>query len=143
MTGNQNVTPARRMYLVGCIGFVFIGLLHTYVHATELRGDTLRTRFDALGDIDVNGELATSWDLFQGTSWLMGFFSIAIGISALAALLSHPKGAAPPAGVAATNIVALIGVIAIGFAHLGVLQIGGGLFGIAMFLPAAVTGVRR
>lgn len=130
---------SRITYTIGSVGFVTIGALHTVTHAVELAGDALRQRFDALGMIRVSGQDVTSWDLFQGTSILMGLFSMAIGLGAIGALRAVGPDAPPPRMTAATNVAALLGVMAVGIAHLGPLQIWGGLFGIAMFMPAVAS----
>ncbi len=133
---------ARTTYVIGSIGFIAIGALHTAVHAAELAGDPLKQRFDELGQIRVSGQDAAAWDLFQGTSLLMGFFSIAIGLGAIGALRAVGPRGAPPAGTAIVNIAVLISVIVVGFAYFGALQIYGGLFGIAMFAPAVALPLR-
>lgn len=71
------IRTSRVCYLIGSIGFIVIGLLHTVTHALELAGATLQQRFDELGSIQVSGQEVTSWNLFQGTRLLMGFFSMA------------------------------------------------------------------
>lgn len=128
----------RRTYVVGSIGFVFVGALHTVVHFAELAGAGLEQRFDELGDIEVNGTIARSWDLFQGVSWLMGLFSIALGLASLSAL--RAARGRPPLGVCLTNMAMLAAIVVVGVAHLGALQIYGGLFGMTMFAIAAVAG---
>ncbi|MGH1492865.1 MAG: LIC_13387 family protein [Acidimicrobiales bacterium] len=138
----KTIRTARVCYLIGSIGFIFIGLLHTVTHWLELAGPALRQRFDEMGLIEVSGQEVTSWDLFQGTSLLMGFFSMAIGFGAIGALRAVASDGLPPLGTALTNIVALLGVMAIGVAHLGPIQIWGGLFGIAMFAPTVLASVR-
>lgn len=137
MLTNGHPSFARTTYLIGSVGFIAIGALHSVTHALELAGSTLEARFDELGSIRVSAQDVTSWDLFQGTSILMGLFSITIGLSAIGALRSVRADDPPPRGPALANIAALVGVIAVGVAHLGPLQIWGGLFGLSMFSPAA------
>lgn len=128
----------RRTFVVGSVGFVLVGALHTAVHFGELAGEELEQRFNELGDIEVNGTIATSWNLFQGVSWLMGLFSIALGLASLSAL--RAAQGRPPLGTCLTNMAMLGAVVVVGVAHLGPLQIYGGLFGMAMFAIAAVAG---
>lgn len=128
----------RRAYLVGSVGFVVVGLLHTVTHLLELTGPELEQRFNELGDIEVSGTIATSWDLFQGVSSLMGLFSIALGLVSLNAI--NASGGRPPIGVCLANITMLAAIAAVGVAHLGPLQLYGGIFGITMFALAAIGG---
>ncbi len=128
----------RRAYLVGSAGFVVVGLLHTVTHLLALTGTELERRFAELGDIEVSGTIATSWDLFQGVSWLMGSFSIALGLVSLNAI--NAAGGRPPLGVCLVNIAMLATIAVVGAAHLGPLQIYGGIFGITMFGLAALGG---
>lgn len=134
---------ARTTYIAGSIGFLFIGALHTTVHLAELAGTVLESRFRELGTIDVNGTTAESWDLFQGTSLLMGFFSIALGFVDLGALQAVGRDALPPVLVAVANVIMLGSIVAIGALYLGPLQVYGGLFGIALFTVTIVAGVRK
>ena len=135
---------ARRAFIAGSIGFVFIGGLHTVVHLIDLAGPELEARFQRLGTIDVSGESVRSWDLFQGISLLMGLFSMTIGLIDLGALRSTGPDQLPPVPVAVANITMLMAIIAVGAAYLGPLQVYGGLFGIACFGvgPATVASNR-
>ncbi|MEE9415879.1 MAG: hypothetical protein V3V01_11380 [Acidimicrobiales bacterium] len=134
---------ARRTYLIGSFGFIAIGLLHSATHFLELSGADLESRFEALGSIDVSAQTVASWDLFQGTSLLMGLFSVAIGLGAIGALKAVGPMANPPIGTSVVNIAALVGVMVIGKAYLGPLQIWGGLFGVLMFAPSLVVWMQR
>jgi len=134
---------ARRTYRIGSFGFIGIGALHTYAHVTELAGEELKGRFDEMGTILVQGTDAASWDLFQGVSLLMGFFSIVLGFANLAAERAAGR---PPAGVSLVNIAMLVSVMIVGVLYLGALQVYGSMFGITMFaIPvlAAWRSARR
>lgn len=133
---------ARRTYVAGSVGFLLIGVLHTAVHLAELSGASLEAQFRQLGAIELNGRATASWDLFQGTSLLMGFFSVAVGLVDLGALQAVGRRSLPPPLVAMANIAMLSGIVAIGMAHLGPLQIYGGLLGIALFTVGIVANVR-
>lgn len=132
---------ARRAFTTGAIGFVFIGVLHTVTHAAELSGPMLSDRFQAMGDIRVSGQTVSSWDLFQGTSLLMGAFSIGIGLLDLAILAANRRAVRPLVGAAFVNMAVLAVVITVGMLHLGPLQVFGGLFGLAVFGYAAIVGL--
>ena len=126
----QTFRGPRATYIAGCLAFIAIGALHTYVHATQLFGAELQGRFDAMGSIDVSGTTTASWDLFQGVSWLMGFFAIALGLANLGALR---RGERPPTLNCVATIVMLASITIIGWAYLGPMQLFGGPFGIGLF----------
>lgn len=124
-----------RTFHIGSIGFIAVGALHTVTHYLELSGTDLQRRFDELGDIAVSGTMATSWDLFQGVSWLMGLFSITLGAVNLSAI--RAAGGRPPLGACLASLAMLAMVVVVGVAHLGPLQVYGGIFGMTMFAVAA------
>jgi len=126
---------------VGSVGFIAVGALHTATHAFELSGPDLQQRFDELGGVEVSGTVATSWDLFQGVSWLMGLFSIALGLVSLSAI--RAASGRPPLGVCLANIGMLAAIGVVGLAHLGALQVYGGIFGMTMFAIAAAHPMGR
>lgn len=146
-TGTTTAHPAtrstgrlpRRAYQAGSIGSLFIGALHTFVHQTELAGPELQSRFAQMGDIAVSGGMTPSWDLFQALSLLMGFFAMTIGAVNLGALRASGR---PPLEICVANIAMLIGVIAIGYAYLGPMQVYGGYFGITMFAIPPIAACR-
>jgi len=140
-TNNPPTALARRFYLAGCFGGVFIGSLHTYVHLKELAGDDLKARFDEFGTIAVSGTMTPAWDLFQALSLLMGVFALTLGLVNIAALMAAANRR-PPIGVCAINIAMLIFVIAMGVLYLGPTQIYGGIGGIIAFGVPIVSQLR-
>ncbi len=120
-------------YAAGSVGFLFIGALHSAVHLAQLSGDGLEERFRNLGTIAVSGQTPESWDLFQGTSLLMGVFSIAIGSINLGTLRSIGRDQPPPPLVGLANMATLAAIIAVGARHLGPIQFYGGLAGLCLF----------
>ena len=130
----------RRAYMAGSVGFIAVGALHTVTHLLDLKGSDLEARFMELGNIKVSGTLATSWDLFQGISWLMGLFSFTLGVVNMSALKA--AGGTPPLGICMANIAMLGAIAVVGNAHLGPLQVYGGIFGMTMFAIAALGGRR-
>ena len=124
---------SRTLFLVGSIGFVTIGVLHTFVHLTELSTEALKLRFDAFGAIEVQGASTSSWDLFQGTSLLMGFFSLCFGLVLLAHWSSLSKQTGPNPLICLSALLMLLFIVGIGFVYLTSFQVYGGLFGILCF----------
>ena len=124
---------ARTTFAIGSITFIFIGLLHTYVHLSELSGADLQIRFDQMGTLLLQGAEVAVWDLFQGTSLLMGFFSLALGCVLLCILLTTPRQRLPHWSICLTTCVMLVGILAIGALYLGRFQVIGGLIGVLLF----------
>lgn len=132
----------RTTYIVGSVTFIFIGVLHTLTHLTELSTPELKARFAAFGEIDVSGQTVAAWDLWQGTSLLMGLFALTLGLSNLGALRSS-KDRRPPVINCVATIAVLAAVGLIGWAYLGPLQMVGGPIGIGLFTTALVSGRLR
>ncbi|MEM8577049.1 MAG: hypothetical protein AAGF60_04285 [Pseudomonadota bacterium] len=129
-------------FTTGAVTFVLIGALHTYVHFVWLTGDALFLRMDALGTVPLGHMDAPVWGLFQGTSILMGFFSLAFG----AALLTHAadRHGRPQvrAALCGLTILLLVGIMIVGGLHLSALQVYGGAFGIICFGLPLITSLR-
>ena len=131
---------ARTTFAAGSIAFIFIGVLHTYVHLVELAGVDLRARFVGIGPVALQGSDISAWDLFQGTSLLMGFFSLALGFILLATLFQSPKGQVPHWSICITTCFMLLGISIVGGLYLSSFQLIGGILGILCFgLPILVA----
>ena len=140
----MNTTTARRTYLAGSVIFIAIGVLHTVTQLTDLSTAEVEASFRSIGTIEVSGQQPEAWDLFQGTSYLMGFFALAIGVNNIAALRALGRNALPPVGVCLGTIGVLLLVTLVGVLFLGPLQMAGGPVGIALFaLPVAVARRER
>lgn len=124
---------ARIGFGVGSLAFVFIGGLHSYVHFDELSGTELARRFDAIGPIALQGGHHSGWDLFQGTSLLMGLFSAALGLVLLCTLATTPRNALPHWSICAVICLTLVGVMIVGGLYLSQFQVIGGAFGLICF----------
>jgi len=135
-------TVARRLYLAGSIGAIFVGGLHTFVHFTELNGDELKARFDQMGEIFVSGDNVASWDLFQAMSLLFGLFTLTLGVVSIFALLAA-RDRRPPLGICVANIAVLVCVVIVGVMYLGPRQVYGGIAGIVAFASPIVDRLRR
>ncbi len=133
---------ARRTYIAGSITFILIGVLHTLTQFTELSTPEVADAFTSIGTIPVSGQEPAAWDLFRGTSYLMGFFSLAIGCDNLATLRTVGRDALPPLAICITMVFTLIGVATMGVLFLGPLQLYGGLAGVVMFGLPLLAHVR-
>ncbi|MCH2093714.1 MAG: hypothetical protein MK160_01195 [Rhodobacteraceae bacterium] len=132
---------SRRTFAAGSIAFIVIGIMHTYVHFAELAGDDLRARFLGIGPVALQGSAVSAWDLFQGISLLMGFFSTALGLILLAILIQVPRTHVPHWFISLTTCVILLAISIVGALFLSNFQLIGGLIGILCFgLPAYSFG---
>ncbi|MEM9852905.1 MAG: hypothetical protein AAF841_00505 [Pseudomonadota bacterium] len=120
---------ARALYIFVAVAFVFIGLLHTQVHFADLASPALEARFDAVGPVLLQETQVRAWDLFQGVSLLMGFFSAALGLTLIAALITAGRGALPHTTLFLPVIAQLIAIAVIGALYLSPFQLIGGIVG--------------
>lgn len=137
------VKLGRITFLVGAIAFVFIGAMHSFVHLTELSGADLAERFDAIGPVLLQGKEERAWDLFQGLSLLMGFFSIAFGIALIGSLWQTQADTVPHALISLSALILLASIIAVGALYLSSFQVYGGLAGLVCFGIPLLAKVRE
>lgn len=125
---------ARRLYITGSVVFILVGLAHTATQLTTLSEPKVRAAYRAGGLIEVNGATIDGWELFAGTSLLMGFYGVAFGAANLVTLYrGRGNGGLPPAGTCIVSLAMLAGVTLVGVLHLGLQQILGGAFGLVLF----------
>ena len=136
------VRLGRVTFLIGAIAFIFIGALHTFVHMTELAGPELQDRFNAIGPVLLQGQDERAWDLFQGLSLLMGFFSMAFGVALIGALMQTPNETTPHPIICISALALLVGIAAVGALHLSNFQVFGGLAGIVCFSVPLIARTR-
>jgi len=67
------IKPARLTYTIGSLTFIFIGVLHSYAHLSDLSAAALLTALSDIGEVEVVGQTAQLTDLWHGISLLMGF----------------------------------------------------------------------
>ncbi|MCH2076273.1 MAG: hypothetical protein MK180_05200 [Rhodobacteraceae bacterium] len=134
---------SRMTFLVGAVTFIVIGVLHSFVHLTELAGPDLEARFDAVGPVALQGDSVRAWDLFQGLSLLMGAFSVTLGVVLIGILRETDPLSPPPALVSLAVCVQLIVIAAVGGLYLSAFQIVGGVVGIALFAMPFIVALRR
>ncbi|MEM7438559.1 MAG: hypothetical protein AAF393_03100 [Pseudomonadota bacterium] len=129
MTQIANIT-----FLAGSLAFVFIGVLHTWVHFKELSGEDLRAGFARIGPVPLQGKSVDPWKLFQGISLLMGFFSLAYGCALISVFFyATPAGQVPHPILCCVTIALLASIAVVGRLYLSAFQFIGGLVGILCF----------
>ncbi len=130
----------RFTFKIGSITFIAIGALHTWTQATSLAAAGIRSDLEAIGIVE--GIDAQAWDLWQGIGFLMGLFSMALGLSNLAGLQGRIDDY-PAVGVCAVNVAMLAGITAIGAVYLGPIQLVGGPIGIVLFTVPILAQLTR
>lgn len=120
--------------------FILIGLLHTEVHFRELDGDSLRLRLIAIDDVELLGERADLWRLWQGFSFMMGFGFVVIGVLRLVSIRTESFRAQIIG--ACTMALLLITVIISGRLFFSAIQVYGGLFGLTLQVASLVFLVK-
>ena len=141
---NNSRNLARSAHMIGSITFIAIGTLHTITQFTTLSSERVKAAYRAGGPIEVSGQVVDGWDLFAGTSVLMGVYAIAIGAFNLAALstTTRPDRLAPPIVLAITLGVLWV-ILAVGATLLGPLQFFGGIAGLVLFGLPLVDALRH
>lgn len=124
----------RLTHLIGSWTFIAIGAGHTATQFTTLSSDRVQDQYRAGGDIEVSGQVVDGWELFAGTSILMGVFAIALGALSLAALRTTTRhDRLTPAIFPTIGLAVVLCVLAVGASLLGPLQLYGGAAGVVMF----------
>jgi hypothetical protein len=127
------VKYARITFGIGCITFLVIGVLHLYVHFAEMSGNALEQRFNEMGMMELQGDQIRLWDLFQGISILMGFFSAALGVALWGILHATPSDKVPNRITCIAMMILLAGISVVGAIYLTSFQLYGGIAGVVMF----------
>lgn len=127
------INLSRATFAIGSVAFVFIGLMHSFVHLTELSGADLGARFQRVGPIDLQGGQVLAWDLFQGMSLVMGFFSCVLGVVLLGAILGTPRDQVPHWAIGGAACLVQAGIAVVGAHCLSSFQVIGGGMGIICF----------
>ncbi len=140
IAGSDQAEPMDRItrlgrisFAVGSVIFMVIGGLHLLTQFTTLSSLEVRDAYRAGGLIDVNGTAADGWDLFAGTSVLMGAAVVAVGALDLAGLFGRPAPLGPPKAMAAITIAMLVTIAVVGAVYLTAAQLVGGIVGIVLF----------
>ena len=107
---------------------VFIGILHTVAHYSDL--DTPHIKALLNPPIVVSGTASNIWDLWLGMSLMMGYLLMIIGMLHLSILIKTRKNSYPPLEASIIMILMLLGVIYTGYYFFGSWQIYGGITGI-------------
>lgn len=132
---------AKVLYGMNGVTCIFIGVLHTIAHYSELLTEDIKTRLDH--KIVVTGLESNIWDLWQGMSLMMGYFIIVIGVLHLFIISQIQKNNYPPIGASIIMILMLLGVIYAGLNFFSIWQVYGGIMGIALQTTCLVISIKK
>ncbi len=132
---------AKGLYLINSITSIFIGLLHTNAHFTELVTEQLKEKLNH--PIVVTGVESNIWDLWQGMSFMMGILLIIVGLLHLVILKGVDEKSYPPIGGSLVMILMLLFVIYSGFSFFGSMQIYGGSTGLILQTICLILSIRK
>ncbi|MEM6737115.1 MAG: hypothetical protein AAF620_13705 [Bacteroidota bacterium] len=120
--------------------FIIIGLVHTEVHFRELDNAKVQLRLTAIDDLQLLGQPANIWKLWQGFSFMMGICFLIIGILRLLSI--QTKNLKNQLIGAFTMVFLLIVVIISGRLFFSAFQIYGGLLGLLLQLLGIIFLVK-
>ncbi|MGD1892330.1 MAG: hypothetical protein ACFB15_17290 [Cyclobacteriaceae bacterium] len=110
--------------------FIIIGLLHIDIHLRELDSAIIQSRLTQINDVQLLGQPADMWKLWQGFSFMMGTCFVIIGVLRLVTIqvtsLKHQLLGA------FTMVLLLVIVIISGVLFFAAPQIYGGGVGLLM-----------
>lgn len=132
---------AKILYGMNSVTCIFIGLLHTYAHYTDLITADVKKLLNH--DIVVTRQASNIWDLWQGMSLMMGFLLIIVGLLHLLIISRLKNEDYPPIGASVIMILMLVGVIYSGVYFFGALQVYGGIGGISLQSICLVLSIMK
>jgi len=138
------IKTAKVLYGINGITNVFIGVLHTMAHYSDLVTPLIEEKLNFTAT--VSGIESNVYNLWQGMSLMMGLLLITVGALHLLILFRLPKNQYPPIGASIIMILMLFAVIYAGYNFFGAWQVYGGIMGIVLqlsCLSACVIGVKR
>ncbi|MFK7936755.1 MAG: hypothetical protein AB8G22_24795 [Saprospiraceae bacterium] len=128
------------LHLTIAVMFITIGGLHLFVHYNTLIPSELAELLQPIKIIEFGGETLDIWRNWQGYSFMMGVSFIVIGGLNLVVLKQNQDF--PPIGLTIIMILLLTTVVYSGIHFFTVVQLYGGLMGIAFLLVALIARMR-
>jgi len=121
---------AKILFGVNSLTTIFIGILHTIAHYSDLITEEIHNRLDFTAV--VTGMESNIWELYQGMSLMMGYLMIIIGLLNFSIIFRLKKEEYPPISASLIFIVMLLGVIYVGANYFSSWQVYGGIGGILL-----------
>jgi len=117
-------------WLVGVIFPVLIGLLHTWVHFTDLTTPAVETALQV--PISLIGEQQAAWKTWGIVSFMIRTSFVFIGLLNIILLRQRPAGAPPPLAGWLVMLLYLTCVVYVGVTFAAPPQLYGGIFGLVL-----------
>lgn len=132
---------ARILQWVVAICYILIGLLHTDVHFRELASEAYGLELSKIQGLELMGQEANVWKLWQGFSLAMGGCFVIVGLLNVSVLLNSKGQFLPLSFLFIMLLMLLMGAVSGGY-YFGSAQLYGGMFGLALQSVAIVLTVR-
>lgn len=128
----MNKTARLLFLLVGCIMPIFIGLLHTATHFSDLVTPEINTYLQK--EIVILGQAQSLWNTWGIVSFMMGASFVVIGLLNISILRKLPKTESIPIMTIIAMLLYQICVTYVGFEFEQGFQFYGGIFGAVLML---------
>jgi len=126
----QLKTARALQWFVG-IAYILIGLLHTDVHFRELAAEPYGLELSKIQGLELMGQEANVWKLWQGFSLAMGGCFVIVGLLNVSVLLNSKGEFLPISFLLVMLLMLLLGAVSGGY-YFGNAQLYGGLFGLVL-----------
>ena len=131
----------RVIYLIiGVIFPIFIGLLHTYVHFTDLTTVTVQETLNT--NLIISGNPQTYWNTWGVVSFMMGWAFIVIGLLNIVLFSLMKKEDYPPVMGFIVMGLYLFGVIYVGLEFNAIPQLYGAFFGLILIFAGLILTLK-
>lgn len=126
--------------IIGAIMPIFIGLLHTYAHFTDLVKPQVREYLQK--EITVTGETQIMWNTWGVISVMMGISFIVIGLLNISIIRNTDKDKPLPTLPIIAMIFYLSAVIYVGYNFNAAMQLYGGISGMTMAIICLIAHLK-
>lgn len=134
----------RRLYLfAGCIGPIFIGALHTYVHFKDLILPSIQKNLQIKIEITGQSQPVPIWNSWGIMSFMMGISFIIIGILNFSIIKNLNENQKIPTLPILAMIIYYFAVLYVGYTFNGQMQLYGGMFGLGMMIFCIYTNFKK
>ena len=117
---------------VGCIFPIFVGLLHTITHFSDLLEPSIQEYLQH--EIIILGKKQPIWNTWSIVSFMMGISFITVGLINIAVLISTPKTRALPVLAIVAMLLHQMSVTYVGYEYEQAFQLYGGIFGTVLLI---------
>ncbi|MEM8526889.1 MAG: hypothetical protein AAGG68_19770 [Bacteroidota bacterium] len=122
--------------LVGGISLIFVGLLHTIVHFSDLLKPDVHEYLQK--EIVILGEAQSMWNTWGIVSFMMGISFITIGLINIAIFIKTPKGNALPTLAVVAMLLYQMGITYVGYEYEQGFQLYGGILGTVLLFAGLI-----